>query len=384
MKKIWIIIGIAAAVLLCLLGALYLFSGGGRISGDETALYPYTYEQGNGKLKVRITGEFPKGYRWTAETQSDAAEIKEGNQTGKRAIFTLTARAQGGMRVSFILQKPGDLPDRIYEIDCSFFVTDGMTFVIEESSHGELPGLAGGDGRDFSYRVAQESDGELLVRVTHGAAQTWSFEKVGDSVRLNGSSIAAGALLRAEDGSFSELSVTGVKSGAATVYLSNDAGDCIELKFNTGSTGATSLLSYRVMGEDDVRETEDTAFAERYGDVSALIDSVMGDSDGRVQLWLSRDDNLTTFNVGVYEYESPIVTWLLCFSVIAEEADFAGHEAPVKQVTTETASANLYTGDYGVRCVWRVGGKTYLLESANGGPETAEQIAVSLMEALSE
>ena len=386
MKKLWIIIGIAAAVLVCLLGALFLFSKGDKIdSGDGTSLYPYFYEVRSRNLKVHITGEFPKGCKWTAETDSAAAAVKPGRQTAKHAVFTLTAQQQGGESVSFILNKSGDLPDRRYELNCRFFITDELTFVIEESSHKELAGLAGEDGENFSYRVANLSDSELYVRVTHDPAQNWRFERVNGTVLLNDLSAGSGKLLRAENGKYSDLRVAGSRAGVSTVYLSNDTGACVELSFSTGSSGVTSLLSYRILGENDARITADTAFADNFGDVSGLIESVPGGSTGKVERWLSRDDNVTTFTVGVIEYEmADTASWMLCISPIADEADFAGHTEPTVQVTAGDASANLYAGDFGVRCVWRIGGNTYLLESADGTPELAELLASDLMKALAD
>ena len=385
MKKLWTVIGIAAAVLVCLLAALFLFSRGDRIdSGDASSLYPYYYEQRSGKLSVHITGEFPKNCKWTAETESVAAAVKPGRQNAKHAVFTLTAQQQGSENVSFILSGSGDLPDRRYEINCRFFVTDELTFVTEECSHEELAGLAGEDGERFSYRVASLSDSELYVRVTHAPAQTWRFERVNGTVLLNGLAAGSGKLLRAEDGKYSDLRVAGSRAGVSTVYLSNEAGDCVELSFSTGSTGVTSLLSYRILGENDVRITADTAFADNFGDVSLKIDSVLGKNTGKVERWLSRDDNVTTFTVGVSELEMADAAWMLCISPIADEADFAGHTEPTKQVTAGDASANLYAGDFGVRCVWRIGGNTYLLESADGTPELAEHLTAGLLEALAD
>lgn len=390
MKKLWITLGMIAAALTCMLLAIYFFAPAEKIdSGDETSPYPYSYEIRSGKVKIIITGEFPEGCEWLGETADDIFTVKAGRQTAKKATFTLTPQRAGNTSVSFILHQPGDLPDRRMKITSSFLVTQDaegeLTVSVQDSSHQELKGLVGADAETFSYRIAALSDNTLYVRISHDASQTWTYEKVGSSVTLGGSSADSGELARAEDGTYSGVGVTGGEAGATKVYLDSSTGESIELSFSTGSGGVTSLLSHRIMDADDVRVEKDaaeTAYTDYYGDASSQIASVLGESTGRVERWLSRADELTTFTVGVSEYDDG--AWMLCISPIADEADFAGNGEPTLQVTEGEASANLYTGDFGVRSVWRTGGNTYLLESGNDTQETAEALTRELLALLAQ
>lgn len=381
MKKTCLTLAMVAVALTCMLLAIYFLAPGEKIdSGDGTSPYPYSYEIRGEKVKVIITGEFPEGCKWISETADDVLTVKAGRQTAKKATFTLKPQRAGNTSVSFILHQPGDLPDLRFKILSSFLVTDKLDVFVTGSSHQELQGLVGAEAETFSYRIAALSAEEQLVRIYHDPAQTWTYEQVGDKLAVNNGSSVGGAMMRAEDGTYSDLSIVRSKTGVGTLYLSSDAGENVELKYNVGS-GAISLTEHRIMGENDVRAEADTAYEDSYGEESQVIGFVLGESDGKVMRWLSRDDNLTTFNVGVSEYELSD-NWTVCISRLADEADFAGHEEPVLQVTEGEASANLYAGDFGVRSVWRAGGKTYLLESADASQETAEILTRELMRAL--
>ena len=382
MKKLWITIGAVILVLLCVLAAILFFTKGDRtVMGDANAPYVCSYEQTKDRLKVILSGEVPNGFGWTAECARGNAAVKPGRHNGKIAVFTLTAQQPGSESVSFVLQKPGELPERSYEIRCGFLVTDGLELLAESCVSRALPGLIGGEGATFSYRAAQLTDSELLLRVDHAAGQTWTYSRVG-AILLNGSEESSGALTGPEQGAYSELRIAGTKTGAATVYLDSDAGDGVELKFSTGENGVTSLISHRVLDGSETRIQENTAYTDNYGALTEALEAAVGGGGGRVERWLSRDDGVTTFNVGVSEYAVD-GSWMLCISPIAEEADFAGHEEPAQTLTEGSVEGRFYVGDYGVRCVWIRGGNTYLLESGDAAPENAESLVRFFMKTVS-
>ena len=384
MKKLILHLGIVIAVLICVLAGVLIFSRGERIgSGDETSMYPYSYSLGKKTMTVKITGKFPKDSAWSAETESASATVETGKQTHKRAEFTLTAKEPGMGSVTFVLSGTGEVADRKYELSCRYLITKDLSFVIEDSAHAERTGTVGEDAETFSYRISALNDQTYYIRVTHDPAQNWLCRKAAGTVELDSLGDEGSSMTLAADGTYSEASVTGTRAGASTVYLENDQGDCVELLFSTGSTGTTSLLSYRILGSTDVRVTEDTTYTDTYGEIAAPVGTLY-ETEGRVDRWLSRDDDLTTFSVGVSEYEIYGASWMLCISPIADEADFAGHDVPQRAVTVGTLRANLYAGDYGVRCVWRVNGYTCLLETADGRADDAETITRSLMELFAE
>lgn len=382
MKKLFLYLGIVVAVLVSLLAVILLFFRGKKIkSADTEALYSVTYTVTEGTMKASIRGKFPKGCAWSVEKASALTTVEAGRQTGRRAEFVFTAQESGVEEVTFVLAGTGEVPDRRYELHSRFLVTGKLSFVVERSTHTELPEPVGEDAETYSYRVTAVNDTTFFVRVTHDPAQVWRCTKAAGTVTPEGLTDALGTMARASDGTHSDVTVVGEKTGASTLYLENDAGDTVELQFSTGSTGVTSLIGYRILSESAVRVTENTDYQKTYGEIAAQLRS-LPEASGRVERWLSRDDNLTTFSVGVSEYELNNTAWTMCIAAIADETDFAGHDTPKSSVTVNGVTAHIFAGDYGVRSVWRVDGNTYLLESAYAAQETAEALTQSLLTVL--
>ena len=380
MKKLTLVLTAVGAILAVAIAALYLFSPGEAIDlGGADSPYPYSCELKHNKLHLRITGEFPEGYTWTAETDSsDVLSVKEKKQTANKADFTLTPQDSGIAKVTFTLEKAAELPDRVFQIDCTFLL--GSDGAVEEagSAYRELPGLVSGEGKGFTYGVAQLNPYTLLLRVNGDGA--WSCERVGAGAELNGSTRKECALTNDGQAARELTVVAGNTEGDGTLYIDGDGGKHIELTYHCTDMGAISLTGHQ-LGNGDASVRMD-AFEKQYGDVGDRLTPLLGEvaqSQGR---WCSLADGVTKFPVGVIEFAYDGTLWKLYTSWSATEADFIGDATAAGQVAAAEITANSYADDTGTRSVWQAEGLNYMLESAEATRAQCEELTAEILTTL--
>ena len=427
MKKKWIVI--VAAVVAILVGVLLVIllrpSSAKFDSGDESSAYPYSYEIGKKKLTVRIAGERPEGYEWLANVpEQDVLTVSEPKVRKDVTEFTVTPTASGAATVMFVLEREGDLPDRIYELTSSFLVDDELSIDVTGSDHRELSGLIIGQGADFTYRIAEQNGG-LLVRVDKREGASWSVSDAGDSVSVWGGEFGK----EPEEGApaYIDFSIIGSRVGSAVIHLTStleivdehldempttlsdpETGEpftgehledelaayaeqlktytyeehgCIELEVTVDALYNVTLDAHRTLEPEETRIVTDTSFIDLYGSFSRGAEVYLGTGRESTVRFTSREDGVTAFDVGCVEYDFA-GTWTLYISGLASEADFAGADERVAVASGENVSANVYAGDYGVRCVWADDNTRYSLECAETTVEDAMTVTEMLLDNL--
>ena len=383
MKKLALVLAAAAVILAVVMTALYFFSPGEAIDvGGADSPYPYSCELKHQKLYFHITGDFPEGYRWAAETDSsDVLSVKGKKQTANKADFVLTPQGNGVSKVSFTLEQAAELPDRIFEIDCTFLFGSDGTLDSSESVYLELPGLTGGEGDGFTYNVAQLNPYTLLLSVNGDGA--WKCKREGVGAEVNGSTKKECMLTDSADGqSVHELTVVAANNeGDGTLYIDGEGGKYIELTYHCTDMGEISLTGHQ-LGNAERPVSVSDAFDNQYGDIGRRLEYLLGEVGQSVDRWCSRADGVTKFPVGVLEFEHDGVSWKLRTSWGATEADFVGEQTPVGQTAAAEITANIYEDDAGTHSVWQAEGLNYMLESAEADRAQCEELTAAILTAL--
>ena len=382
MKKLAPVLAAVAAILAVVIAALYFFSPGEVINvGGAESPYPYSCEMKHQKLRFHITGDFPEGYMWTAESDNEFVLRVQGKVSSEDKVdFTLVPKGNGLSKVTFTLEKEGDLPDRIFQINCGFLIdSDGR---VEEagSTWQELPGTVGGEGDGFSYNVAQLNAGALQIFVSGDGE--WTCERVGVRAGLNGLPQKECLLLGAnEEETLHEVTVTAAGyEGDGTLYIDSDDGKHIELAYRCTGEGALSLTGHK-LGNGERPVSESDVFEEQYG-VTEQLDFLLGEES--VGTWCSRADNETEFPVGVIAFEY-LGDWKLYLSREATEADFVGEATAAKRITAGgRVTANIYEDDAGMRSVWQAGELNCMLECAEKDRTLCEGLTTLIMSSMVE
>ena len=381
MKKAALVIAAVTAILAVVVAAMYFFSPVETIDlGGADSPYPYTCELKHQKLHVHITGDSPVGYGWTAETDTGSAlSVKQTKQTAQQADFVLTPKESGIAKVTFVLERSAELPERIFEIDCTFLLGSGGTIESAESTFLELPGLVSGEGEGFSYCIAQMNPYTLRIRVSGDGV--WHCERVGVGAEMNGSSQKECVLTDSDGEDGYELLVIAANSeGDGTLYIDSNDGKHIELAYHCTDMGAISLTGHQ-LGTGGTSVHKD-AFEELYGTIGKRLEPLLGEvvqSQGR---WCSLADGVTRFPIGVTEFAYDGVLWKLYTSWGAMEADFVGDVTPAGQVAAAEITVNVYEDDSGVRSVWKADSLNYMLESAQTDRTLCEDLTTAILTAL--
>ena len=382
MKKLTLVITAAVAILAVVVAALYLFLPGEAIDlGGADSPYPYSCEVKHQKPRVHITGDFPEGYTWTAETDnSDVLTVQGKIYSENEVTFTLVPKSNGVAGVTFTLEKEGDLPDRIFQINCGFLI--GADGVVEQagSSWQELPKAVGGEGDGFSYSIAQLNAGALQVSVSGDGE--WTCERVGTRAGLNGLPQKECLLTGAnEEETLHAVTVTGATyEGDGTLYIDSDGDKHIELAYHCTGEGAISLTGHKI-GKGERPASESDVFEEQYG-ITEQLAFLLGEES--VDTWCSRADNETEFSVGVFAFEY-LGDWKLYLSREATEADFVGEAEAAKRITAGgRVTANIYEDDAGIRSVWQAGELNCMLECAEKDWTLCEGLTTLIMSSMVE
>lgn len=183
MKKKWILIAIAAVVLIALIVVAAIIAGRGSQTPEEepindpTSRYPYTVDIKDGSATVTITGEFGD-YTWKAAAQNpDAAvQVTAGSASATKAEFTITPVKYGADMVFFTLEKAGTLPDIRYVIDVPVIADDSGAMTVLGSTARELGGCHDVTGGAHPYSYAEAADGTWLVAIGQPGDGDWFTE----------------------------------------------------------------------------------------------------------------------------------------------------------------------------------------------------------------
>lgn len=211
MKKLGIILASVAGALVIILAVLLLFFQGKKVeSGDDESLYPYSYTQSKKSVVLRITGDFPKGYTWAAR-EGERVSIEKTKEKRKETQFTIRPIDTGNERLLFTLQKEQEsgLSDRIYEIYVDVYALEGEIEIIS-NYHQELEGTLDGTQEGFSYRIAPQEDGTLILELQQTERADWTPARVGTSATLDFEEI------RQADG-YCRIRLTGLDIGQTTM-----------------------------------------------------------------------------------------------------------------------------------------------------------------------
>ena len=350
-----------------------------ELSGADSP-YPYSCEMRFKRLHFRIKGDFPEGYRWTAGSSDwNALYVREFKQTENEAHFIITPRSSGLAGVAFMLEREGELPDRIFQINCSFLLGEKREVEDAKASWQELPGAVSGAGEGFTYTVAQSESYALEIAVS--GAGTWYCERVGTGAELNGSLQKECMLLsnETEEGkTVHTLTVVATNNeGDGTLYLDSDAGGHIELTYHCTDMGKIALTEHRLGdGDESVRKNEFETF---YAEVAERLDYLRGEQS--VIWWRSRADEKTEHPAGVIRFYT-LCTWTLYVSKEATEADFVGAAESAGGFTAGGLISRYYEDETGVRSVWRANGLNYMLESPDADRAACRAMSEDLMAVL--
>ena len=379
MKKLLLALAAAAVLLAAVFAVLYFRSPAEAIElGGENAPYPFTCEHRKRNLLLHITGEFPEGYRWTAQTESgDVLSVKTLRQTGENADFWLRQRANGLGRVTFTLEKEAALPDRIFAITCTFLLRNGGTVESAESTFLELPGLDSGTGEDFDYHVSQLNPYTLLLSVS-GEGE-WRCERVGVACELNGSTGKTCALTDS-GASVHELTVVaGNRAGKGTLYVDGSSGTSIELHYQCNTLGEISLTGHELgSGDPSVRLD---VFEEQYGDIGDRLEFIFGEGEQFTDRRRSMTDSSNVFPIGVIEFNRSGM-WKVTVTYSASEEDLMGSVKPVSEATGAGLTANIYEDASGLHSVWEAEGMTFLMDFSEPDRVTCEKMTAIILETL--
>ena len=333
-----------------------------ELSGADSP-YPYHCEERFKRLHFHITGDFPEGYRWTAGSSDwNALYVREFKQTENEAHFILTPRGSGLAGAAFSLEREGEVPDCVFQINCAFLLGEKRAVEDAKASWQELPGAVSGAGEGFTYSVSQTEAYQLEIAV-RGEGE-WYCQRVGTGAELNGSLEKERMLLTNEaDGqTVHTLTVVATNNeGDGTLYLDSDAGGHIELTYHCTDKGAISLTEHR-LGDGDLSVRKD-GFEKAYGEVAERLEYLQGEQS--VIRWRSRADGKTEHPAGVIAFHG-FSTWTLYVSKEAGKADFVGEAEPIGGFTAAGLVANYYEDETGVRSTWTANGLNYMLESPEG------------------
>lgn len=175
-KKILIAAGVVIAVLLILLLILTLIGGGRKIdTGDEGGKYGYSLKYEGKSVLVSIDGSAGDGARWVPELSHEGVvEVKEKKQTEKGASFLVSPLADGICNVTFVLEKEGTTPERLYEIVTTFTLDPDGTFDYTGSRHTEIKARTRqNENGNYPYSMQEQKDGSLTVLIDGIGKENW-------------------------------------------------------------------------------------------------------------------------------------------------------------------------------------------------------------------
>ena len=210
MKKLVIILASIIGALAVALAVLLLLGRGNKVeSGDEESLYPYSYTQNSKSVVLHVGGDLPEGCTWVAREGERVSIEAERKKDG--TDFTLRGAGTGSEQLLFTLQREseGGLTERLYEISVDVYVLNGSIEILS-NYHRELAGLLNGSQEGFTYNIASQDDGTLVVELQYPGKATWTPQREGSSVTLDFEEI------RQADG-YCRIRLTGVEMGQTTM-----------------------------------------------------------------------------------------------------------------------------------------------------------------------
>lgn len=269
-KAVWIILGVIAVLAVVLVIVLVIAGQTGNELTPENPgrTYEYTVAGQNTGVLVTVKNGTGDGYTWAALTDgTDATAVPHKADAGKTAFLLENKRESGLTKVTLVLRREngadGTMPDYACAIAIRLSVdNEGKTGYVD-STYKELGGLRSFDeDGDHPYRLADDSDGTLLVSIGHvdpTGMTTWVTD---------GNGVRASVLDGKDDTALFRITVEG---GRAEVLLTEESTKtALRLSVSGGQDGIVSVLEHGIVTFDPGEQQKE----QQHKQVESLVGAI--------------------------------------------------------------------------------------------------------------